>query len=146
MSHHHHHALSISGVLDKLRDRGMRVTATRKRLATVLYEAGLPLSIEAIHGKLGRKSFDLVTLYRCLDAFVDLGVVQVVRNEQGKALYELIDAEHGHHHHVICRQCGKIDCLSECAVAPFEAAAHQMGYADVSHRLELYGVCADCRA
>ncbi len=123
----------------------MRVTGTRKRLTGVLFDAGQPMSIEAIHGKLGRKSFDLVTLYRCLDAFEEIGVLQVVRDEQGKALYELIDAEHGHHHHVICRNCGKIDCLDACAIAPFEAAARQLGYEELTHRLELYGVCEDCR-
>ncbi|WP_269540865.1 Fur family transcriptional regulator [Cerasicoccus fimbriatus] len=145
MSHTHHHVANIDSILDKLRAHGMRITATRKRLTSVLCDAGTPLSIEAIHQRLGPKSFDLVTLYRCLDAFEEVGVVQVVRDEHGKALYELIDADHGHHHHVICRNCGKIECLDHCAIAPFEAAAKRLGYDDLAHRLELYGVCADCR-
>jgi len=142
---HQHEAPSVDQALDTLRQQGMRVTATRRRLAETLFHAGAPLSIEAIHQQLGPKSFDLVTLYRCLSAFEEAGVVQVVRDENGKALYEMIDAAHGHHHHVICRQCGKIDCLDDCAIEPFEKAARALGYERLSHRLELYGICAKCR-
>lgn len=131
-------------MLETLHDHGLRITGTRKRLAQALCDAATPMSIEALHQKLGRKSFDLVTLYRCLDAFDEAGVVQVVRDQDGKALYEMIDADHGHHHHVICRQCGQIDCLNDCAIEPFEAAARAMGYARLTHRIELYGLCAKC--
>ncbi|GHB90038.1 transcriptional repressor [Cerasicoccus arenae] len=132
-------------MLEALREHGMRITATRKRLVSVLFEAATPLSVEAIHRKLGRNTFDLVTLYRCLGAFEEASVLQVVRDEQGKALYEMIDTAHGHHHHVICRKCGKIDCLDACMIGPFEDAARKLGYEDLSHRLELYGLCAGCR-
>lgn len=142
---HHHETPNVEQALSALRERGMRITGTRRRLAETLFRAASPLSIEAIHQKLGHKSFDLVTLYRCLGAFEEAGVVQVVRDEGGKALYEMIDADHGHHHHVICRQCGKIDCLDDCAIGPFEKAARALGYERLSHRLELYGICADCR-
>jgi len=142
---HHHEVPTVESALETLRRHGMRITSTRRRLAETLFRAATPLSIEAIHQKLGHNSFDLVTLYRCLDAFSEAGVIQVIRDEAGKALYEMIDADHGHHHHVICRQCGKIDCLDDCAIGPFEDAARSLGYDQLSHRLELYGLCADCR-
>ncbi|MGE9295233.1 MAG: Fur family transcriptional regulator [Puniceicoccales bacterium] len=134
----------MSATLDALREHGMRITAARKRLAETLRGAGSPLSIEAIHQLLGPKTFDLVTLYRNLAAFEEADVLQVVRDESGKALYELVDSGHGHHHHVICRSCGKIDCLNECDIGRFERAAASLGYQKISHRVELYGVCADC--
>jgi len=122
----------------------MRITAARKALAGTLEKAQGPLSIDAIHQLLGPANFDLVTLYRNLTAFEKAGVLQVVRDEQGKALYELIDA-HGHHHHIICRSCGRIDCLDHCDFAFYEKSAAALGYRGLSHRLELYGVCADCQ-
>lgn len=143
MSHHHQHN-ALEGVLEALREHGLRITAPRKRLAQMLCDVGTPMSIEALHQQLGRNDFDLVTLYRGLDAFEEAGVVQVVRDQDGKSLYEMIDVDHGHHHHVICRQCGQIDCLSHCAIEPFENAARAMGYAQLTHRIELYGVCSKC--
>jgi len=127
-----------------LRQHGLRITAARQRLVRTLVEVQTPLGVEAIHQLLGLESFDLVTLYRNLTAFEEAGVLQVVRDRSGKALYEVVVAS-GHHHHVICRLCGKVDCLDECHVASFEKSAVALGYADISHRIELYGVCPDCR-
>lgn len=145
---HHHAPPNLEDVVEALRQQGLRVTTARRQVVSSLLEAGHPVSIECLHQRLGAASFDLVTLYRNLDAFVEAGVAQVVRNESGKALYEIIGGPRDHHHHVICRRCGKIDCLDECDgdVARFENAARKLGYADLSHRLEIYGLCGDCRS
>ena len=144
---HHHTPPTLDSVVDALRHHGLRVTTARRQVVQALLDAGCPLSIESLHVRLGADSFDLVTLYRNLDAFVEAGVAQVVRDESGKALYEIIGGPRDHHHHVICRGCGKIDCLDECDgdVVRFENAARGLGYADLSHRLEIYGLCHDCR-
>ena len=64
---------ALESAMDALRKHGMRITTPRRRLAETLYSAAKPLSIEAIHAKLGQETFDLVTLYRCLDAFREAG-------------------------------------------------------------------------
>ncbi|MEO0793677.1 MAG: Fur family transcriptional regulator [Verrucomicrobiota bacterium] len=139
------HSTHFDPTLDIMRERGMRITAARKRLVQVLANAGRPMAIEALHQLLGPKSFDLVTLYRNLSAFEEIGVLQTLRDEGGRTLYELIDCHHGHHHHVICRKCGLIQCLDECHAHPFEQAAEKLGFQEITHRLELYGLCEACQ-
>jgi Fe2+ or Zn2+ uptake regulation protein len=49
-----------------------------------------------------------------------------------------------HHHHVICRRCARIDRLPGCDTGAVEAAARAKGYGDLTHVLEIYGVCPAC--
>jgi Fur family ferric uptake transcriptional regulator len=59
----------------RLRSAGKRITQPRIALIGLLLKQDKPLSMEEIHGKLGEgRSFDLVTVYRCLVAFEGLGL------------------------------------------------------------------------
>ena len=63
--------------------------------------------------------------------------------KKGDKVYALPAAGH-HHHHVICRRCGRIDRLPGCDTGAVEAAARAKGYGDLTHVLEIYGVCPAC--
>ena len=117
-------------------------TALRTMLR-VLGEARRPLSAEEIHTLAGDGMLDLVTVYRSLGALEEAGIVQRHPLERGRSLYALIGSSH-HHHHVICRRCGRIDRLPGCDTARLEAAARACGYAELTHIMEIYGVCPAC--
>lgn len=146
-SHHHHHAptgeLLEQIVLERIQAQGLRLTAPRRQLVELLAHHPVPLVFDALLERLGA-SFDRVTLYRNLSAFEELGILQCIRDGENKIRYELTSPHH-HHHHVICRGCGEVECLSECDVDGFVRQAEAKGYLVDEHRVEIYGLCHNCR-
>lgn len=128
-----------------MKAKGLRVTAPRLAMLKVLAESTRPLSAEEIHAQAGDGSLDLVTVYRSLEAFDEAGLVQRHPLERGRSLYALVAAGH-HHHHVICRRCGQMERLPGCNSSRMEAAARQKGFAELTHIMEVYGICPTCFA
>ena len=126
-----------------MKQKSMRVTTPRLTMLKILAEAKHPLSAEQIHAAAGDDSLDLVTVYRSLGAMDEAGIVQRHPLERGRSLYALASPGH-HHHHVICRRCGHIERLPGCDSGRIEAAARQRGYADLTHVMEVYGICPAC--
>ncbi|WP_265522056.1 Fur family transcriptional regulator [Oerskovia flava] len=88
----------------------------------------------------------LATVYRTLQSLSDGGEVDVLRTEDGENLYRRCERRE-HHHHLVCRSCGstvEIDGPTVEAWASQVAEAH--GFSDIQHTVELFGVCAQCRA
>ncbi|QYY35770.1 Fur family transcriptional regulator [Ruficoccus sp. ZRK36] len=139
-----HEKPRIDDALDVLRREHYRITEPRKAMLNVLVQESKPLSAEQVHQMVGAEKADLVTIYRSLEAFEKAGIVQRFTLESGKALYELVEENH-HHHHIICRKCHRAEKLDFCEAEKLEALAKNLGYEDVHHVLELYGVCEDCR-
>jgi Fe2+ or Zn2+ uptake regulation protein len=133
----------IGKALLKMKERAMRITKPRKAMLRVLATATRPLSAEEIHAQAGDGTLDLVTVYRSLGALDEAGIVQRHPLERGRSLYALVSPNH-HHHHVICRRCGRIDRLPGCDNARIESAARNKGYSDLTHIMEIYGICPDC--
>ncbi|MDR2982668.1 MAG: transcriptional repressor [Puniceicoccales bacterium] len=129
--------------IERLREHSLRITEPRKAMLHALADYRRPVSVEELHKEVGEKTADIVTIYRSIEAFERIGVVQRHPLESGKNLYELSMAAN-HHHHVICRTCGRIDPLDGCVVDRFEAAARKLGYTKLSHVFEVYGVCENC--
>ena len=102
---------------------------------------------QTIHDSLRRsgESVGLATVYRTLQALADTDAVDVVRTDAGEAAYRRCASTH--HHHLVCRDCGRTVEIEGPAVERWTAAiAEEHGYTDVSHTLELFGVCAACSA
>lgn len=86
----------------------------------------------------------LTTVYRALQALVEAGEVDVLRCDTGEAVYRRC-ASTAHHHHLVCRSCGRTVEVSGPAVerwAQRVAAEHE--FREVSHTVEIFGVCARC--
>lgn len=130
--------------LTTLRQDKLRVTQARKTLLQALVKAQRPISAEELYRSMAPGTFDLVTVYRNLETFERAGIAQKVMTESGKGLYELIEANH-HYHHILCRKCHRAERLEDCELTHFETLAGALGYSDISHVLELYGLCMDCR-
>ena len=129
---------------NRIRNAGMRVTKPRVALVEALLKQEGPVSIERIHNEVGVDSCDLVTIYRCLAAVEDLGLVRRSYLHNGTCLYEqTFDA--ARHYHIVCKACGKTDKV-EYAVAPdVEQKLKDKGYEQVSHVLEFFGICPECQ-
>jgi len=98
---------------------------------------------QELHGLL-TEAVGLATVYRTLAALADAGEVDVLRGEDGEASYRLC-SEH-HHHHLVCRSCGATVEVEGPVVERWaRTIAEEHGYADVSHTLEIFGLCPTCR-
>jgi len=133
----------IEAAVLRMKEKAMRVTSPRLVMLKVLAAAKHPLSAEQVHEAAGDDKLDLVTVYRSLGAMDAAGIVQRHPLERGRSLYALVSPGH-HHHHVICRRCGRIDRLPGCDTSRLEAAARTKGYAELTHIMEIYGICPAC--
>jgi len=136
-------AASTAAALKRLRAAGLRLTKPRRAILRALADAGAPVSVEEVHRALAGAA-DLVTVYRGMEGFARAGVVRRHPLESGKNLWALEATGDAHHHHVICRECGHADELNGCEAAKFENAARRLGYSNISHVFEIYGVCSSC--
>jgi Fur family ferric uptake transcriptional regulator len=89
-------------------------------------------------------SAGLATVYRALQSLVDSGLADVLRTTGGEAAYRACGA--AHHHHLVCRSCGKTVEVQGPAVERWaDEVADTHGFTDVSHTVELFGICAACQ-
>ncbi|SDQ04634.1 Fur family transcriptional regulator [Quadrisphaera sp. DSM 44207] len=88
----------------------------------------------------------LATVYRALQAMVEDGEVDVLRSsDDAEAVYRR--CSRGHHHHLVCRRCGRTVEVEDQAVERWAGAvAHEHGFTDVAHQVEVFGTCAQCAA
>jgi Fur family ferric uptake transcriptional regulator len=88
-------------------------------------------------------SVGLTTVYRTLQAMVDTGELDALRTDDGETAYRRCSS--GHHHHLVCRSCGRTVEVSGPAVERWASAvADEHGFREVSHDLEIFGTCANC--
>jgi Fur family ferric uptake transcriptional regulator len=125
----------------------MRATRQRAAVSGLLDRLADFRSAQEIHEELRRRGegIGLTTVYRTLQALADADEVDVLRTGTGEASYRRC-SEH-HHHHLVCRGCGKTVEVEGPAVEHWaDRVAAQHGFAEISHTVEILGVCADCRA
>ena len=85
----------------------------------------------------------LTTVYRTLQAMAEAGELDALRNADGETAYRRCST--GHHHHLVCRSCGRTVEVSGPAVEKWaNAVAAEHGFRDVSHDLEIFGTCDNC--
>lgn len=85
----------------------------------------------------------LATVYRTLAALAASGDIDVLRTDEGEAMYRACSTDH--HHHLLCRECGRTVEVDGPAVEIWAAkVAAEHAFRDVRHTVELVGVCANC--
>jgi Fur family transcriptional regulator, ferric uptake regulator len=125
---------------------GTRSTRQRAAVSSVLDEQDEFRTAQEIHAALRQagEAVGLTTVYRTLQALADSEEVDVLRNADGETAYRRCSK--GHHHHLVCRDCGRTVEVEGPAVERWaDKVAAEHGYTDVSHTLEIFGTCADCR-
>jgi Fur family ferric uptake transcriptional regulator len=126
---------------------GPAVRSTRQRAAVAALLAELEdfRSAQEVHDLLRHRGerVGLTTVYRSLQMLADAQEVDVLRTADGETAYRR--CSRGHHHHLVCRSCGRTIEVDGPAVERWaQRVAAENGYADVSHTVEIFGTCADC--
>jgi Fur family transcriptional regulator, ferric uptake regulator len=102
-------------------------------------------SAQELHARM-REAGDkvgLATVYRTLTSLAAAGEVDMIRTDEGEAVYRMCST--GHHHHLVCRSCGRTVEIEGPAVERWaDRVAAEHGFTQVSHTLEVFGTCAGC--
>jgi Fur family transcriptional regulator, ferric uptake regulator len=132
----------------ELRKEGQRYTRIRRRLVEILSEARRPLTIPEILGR-GR-GLAQSSIYRNLAVLARAGVAHRVLTSDEHARYELTEDLAGHHHHLICAECGRVEDfvtptrVEQLLDRAMTEVASGTGFSPTQHRLDLVGRCARC--
>lgn len=124
---------------------GLRPTRQRLAVAAALESFSDFRSAQEIHDLMASQDVQvgLATVYRTLQALAEGGEIDALRSEEGETVYRRCSTHH--HHHLVCRACGATVEVEAPEVETFTARiAAEHGFQDVSHHLEIFGLCADC--
>ncbi|MFW3386429.1 UNVERIFIED_CONTAM: transcriptional repressor [Kocuria sp. CPCC 205274] len=124
-----------------------RTTRQRSALAELLERTPEFRSAQQLHAMLGEQgeSVSLATVYRNLSALAEAGEVDALAAPGGETRYRRCRRTE-HHHHLVCRRCGRTVEVAETAVERWATqTARRHGFTDVSHAIELHGTCETCR-
>ncbi len=135
---------SLAAVVQRLEDRGLRVTAPRLSvLAAAAAGAEDQFSAEDIESRLPQVG--RATIFRTLKLLVEMDVFCRVLLDDGNLRYRW--SRRGHHHHLICDSCGAIEDFTGCDVTTLmQDLARRTGFTARGHWLEVYGRCAACHS
>ncbi len=100
-------------------------------------------SAQDIHARMraAGSSVGLATVYRTLTTLAAEGEVDVLRTDEGESVYRACSS--GHHHHLVCRACGRTIEIEGPAVEQWaERVAAEHGFVEVEHTLEIFGICS----
>ncbi|HWG94385.1 MAG TPA: Fur family transcriptional regulator [Mycobacteriales bacterium] len=125
---------------------GVRTTRQRTAVADLLERVDGFKSAQDLHRLLedGGAPVGLTTVYRHLQALADAGQVDVLRTDDGEAVYRRCPTAE-HHHHLVCRSCGRSVEVDGPEVEAWAASvAREHGFTDVTHTVEVFGTCASC--
>ena len=148
MKEHKHHLDQnkeyYQDVLNHLREKGVRITETRKAVIDFIIQSHDHPSADMIYQALlpAFPNMSLATVYNNLKVLIDEGFVSElkVRNDT-TTYYDFM----GHQHlNVICEKCGRIADMDLDLPDVQQEAADQTGYQITKSQLVVYGICPDC--
>lgn len=123
-----------------------KLTRQRRAVLSVIASTDGHLNAAEVYEKAKSEypQIGLTTVYRTLDILVELGAIKRVHLDEGCHSYA--PASHGHHHHLVCTDCGRAVEFEGCDLAAFlDAVASQTGFEIEEHWLQLFGRCPTCQ-
>lgn len=137
---------SPNPIVTALDEAGYRLTAPRRAVADLIAEYDSHFTASELADAARRQRLDIsrATLFRALDLFAELDVLERLDLPSGEHAY--VPCAPTHHHHVICSRCGRATRVEDCGLTDVVAeVSRRSGYQIQSHRLELFGLCLRCQ-
>ena len=133
-------------IISKLSEQGYRLTPQRVMILSAIEDSNDHISAEEIYAQIVAKypQVNISTVYRTLELLKRLGLVTETDLGGGRVRYH--SAEKGHHHHLVCQECGAIIDLDESVLSSLkDTLLREYKFsADLRH-LAILGRCANCR-
>jgi len=139
---------TVAVVIRDLASKGHRLTKTRRWMIEVLMTSDYPINAIELRYLFANRGLRVnkSTIYRELEFLVKQGVAREVQIVPELKHYESAYLEH--HHHLTCRNCGRIEKLVneglELEMEKVERLAKESGFSVSEHQLEFYGRCESC--
>ncbi len=125
-----------------LKKNGASITSQRGTIFETIY-VNQPISAVDLV-KLMQNEVDRVSVYRTINLFLKLGIVQRINNGTSYLL-ELTDMFSHHHHHLICSLCGSITNINETELEGFiKNLSYKKKFIPMAHQIEIQGYCFKC--
>jgi Fur family ferric uptake transcriptional regulator len=137
-------------VATRLGQHDVRYTRGRQVVVTTLANAGGPLSAAELHDEM-EGDLPLSSIYRSLAVLEEAGVLAPHHGTRGLTRYELAEWLRGHHHHLICIECGSVEDVNVAARHENDVdrivneISGAVSFTPINHALEIEGRCARCR-
>lgn len=155
---HHENSSAVIPYLERLKLEKVKLTVNRRRVLDQFMESDSPWTLRSLHTSLNQvEECNLSSVYRALEALRAAGVLEEFRLPGDRqTFFSLIKkptpskaishAAHGHHHHIVCQDCGKVSHLDMCVpLAYMGKVENASGYRITAHQMEFTGLCAKCR-
>ncbi|MBL1215069.1 MAG: transcriptional repressor [Ignavibacteriae bacterium] len=126
-------------LLSRIKELGLKITVPRRQILNVLNESNKPLTISEIVNKCG--GADFTTVFRTVKLFSSKGLLQSTNFNDKQLRYSLIKKDN-HPHHILCKNCGKIEELEICII---DKVRKLTDYRIVDHSMEFIGICPECK-
>jgi len=138
-----------SETIEALARTGHRSGGARRAVIELLGRQDCCLSAQEIFDRLraDSRSGGILTVYRVLDLLTAKGFVQRLDVGGGTARFEPVHKNGEHHHHIVCRDCGRVDSFEDDELErALRLVEGRTGYSVAEHDVVLRGACADCTA
>jgi Fur family ferric uptake transcriptional regulator len=142
---HHSHSQEHTGLLNQLAGAGYRMTPQRSMIVSAIENSTNHISAEEIYASVVTKYpyVNISTVYRTLELLKEKGLVTETDLGNGRVSYH--PTPKGHHHHLVCHECGAIIDLDESAFSDLKAQLkNQYGFHAHIEHLAIFGRCAKC--
>jgi Fe2+ or Zn2+ uptake regulation protein len=131
----------VGQFMDVLEEQGYRDTLPRRAVVQAIAQKEKHFTAEALREQL--PGVGRATIYRSLKLLVEAGVLCRVLLEDGNLRYQL--SRRGHHHHLLCVDCGASEDLTGCDIeGQLKKVAASHDFQVSGHWLEVYGRCRQC--
>jgi Fur family ferric uptake transcriptional regulator len=140
----HSHGTWRDATVEALHRKGLRNGGARRAVIDLLAEQNCCLTAQEIFDSLrgSDRRVGIASVYRILELLTSEGFAQ--RIDLGSR-YEPVWPD-GHHHHLICDSCGKVEAFEDSALErALTRVEANSGYAVAGHDVVLHGACGDCR-
>ena len=134
---------------ERLKEKGCKLTLQRRSVLDVLIKhCNEHLSTEEIYDKVKENypEIGLATVYRTVQLFEEMGIVDRLNFDDGCSRFELSseDTVH-HHHHLICESCNRVFEVENDLLDEIEKEIERKYKFKIhDHNVMFYGVCKDC--
>ena len=131
----------------RLKQNGYKLTPQRRAILSVIAISHEHLTPGVIYEKVRQEcpGIGLVTIYRTLEILTGLGLICEMHTGSSCRSYAM-RRPLGHHHHLICADCGEVIDFTDCDLSELEQRlSRETGFKIREHLLEFLGQCQNCQ-
>lgn len=132
-------------ILNNFKSAGSKITNQRKKIILEVLRKGGHLSADELYNLIRKKTKNIgyATVYRTLKIMKDTGIIRAREFGDGRARFEI---ELSHHDHMICIKCKKVIEFECKEIERYqEEVSSKSNFKMITHKLEIYGLCSNCR-